>query len=599
MSPPLPVRPLKHRGGRPLGRRPPPRREQKPARELLWRRFFEVFTGIVGVVWRVFWIRARHSGADEAMRIAWEWKALFERLGGVFVKLGQFVAVRTDQMPWEVCQVFAKLLDRAPPFPSAHVVALIESELQMPLTEVFSEFDPVPTAAASIGQVHFGRLRESGEAVAIKVQRPGIAAAVEVDVDLILFFARVIDALNLTMGVRQVPLAREIQRIMAEELSYLNEARATDEFRKSLRGRKHVYAPRVHFEYTTDRVLVMERIHGVALSSLIQAIEGDNQVALDVFEGHLGIDRVKLAKRLYAAILEQLFEHNISHGDPHPGNIIVMPDNQLCFIDFGAVSYYGPLFRMKMMRMMHALGDENVDDAIDGILDSWEPLPPRNVDEFKSLLKPLLLRMINNGKSRHGDPNLKSNGRVMSEATSIGARLGLLAPWELLRYNRQMWQLDTTVTTLNPEFRYKKAIRSYFKGRSRRTVRKSMRRRDNQGRAAAFAELLNQLPGDLADVRYTILSNLRRGEHMYRHSIGKAAYLGKLLFDHLLAAAGLAAAAIVVARAALGGAPVNGWLGAHLWPPMPWWAWALALVYATTVLQRIRLRFSEIEVTRK
>lgn len=599
MSPPLAVRPLKHRGGRPLGRRPPPRRQPRPAPELLWRRFFEVFVGIVGVVWRVFWIRARHSGADEAMRIAWEWKALLERLGGVFVKLGQFVAVRTDQMPWEVCQVFAKLLDRAPPFPSAQVVALIESELQLPLAEVFSEFDPVPTAAASIGQVHFGRLRETGEAVAIKVQRPGIAAAVEVDVDLILFFARVIDALNLTMGVRQMPLAREVQRIMAEELSYLNEARATDEFRKSLRGRKHVYAPRVYFEYTTDKVLVMERIHGVPLSSLIQAIEGDNQVALEVFEGHLGIDRVKLAKRLYAAILEQLFEHNISHGDPHPGNIIVMPDNKLCFIDFGAVSYYGPLFRMKMMRMMQALGDENVDDAIDAILDSWEPLPPRNVDEFKSLLKPLLQRMINNGKSRYGDPNLKSNGRVMSEATSIGARLGLLAPWELLRYNRQMWQLDTTVTTLNPEFRYKKAIRRYFKGRSRRTMRKLMSRRDNQSRAAAFAELLNQLPGDLADVRYTILSNLRRGEHMYRHSIGKAAYLGKLLFDHLLAAAGLGAAAIVAARVALGEGPVDGWLGAHLWPPMPWWAWALALVYAATVLQRVRLRFSEIEVTRR
>ena len=126
-----------------------------------------------------------------------------------------------------------------------------------------------------------------------------------------------------------------LARIMDEELSYLNEARATDDFRRTLKGRKHVYSPRVYFEYTTDRVLVMEFIEGLPASVLIKAIEMNDQEALDRFE-RLGIDRKKLARRFYGAILEQIYEHDICHTDPHPGNLILMPKNRICFIDFGA-----------------------------------------------------------------------------------------------------------------------------------------------------------------------------------------------------------------------------------------------------------------------
>lgn len=577
--------------------RPQPTAHKLP-RGLLWRRFVVVAIGILGVLWRSTLLRARYQGLDKQLRVAHEWKALFERLGGVFIKFGQFTAVRTDQLPWEVCQVFATLLDQANPVPTGQVIAVIEAELQQPLDEVFSEFDPVPAAAASIGQVHFARLRDGDKSVAVKVQRPGIAARVEVDVALIVVFSQAIDALNLTLGVRQTPFAREMQQIMAEELSYLNEARAGDEFRRSLRGRKHLYAPKVYWDYTTDRVLVCERIRGLGLSQLIKAIEGDNHLALDMYEHQLGIHRGKLSKRLYQAILEQLFEHDISHADPHPGNIIVMENNRLCFIDFGAVAYYGPLFRMRIMRMMRAIGDFHMDDAVDAILDSWEPLPPRNIDEFKSRLKPLLARMVNHGRSRHGDPNYKSNGRVMSESAKIGTDLGLMAPWELLRYNRQIWQLDTTVTTLNPEFRYDKAIKRYFKSRAKRMIRNTVRKPQSGEGAGNLIELINDLPHDLTDLRYKLMSNIRRGEHAFRHSLSKASYVGKLVFDHLLALGFGATLALLGARVVFGRDPLNEWLRATLWPALPWWAWLLAAVYATSVIQRLRLRFTEIDVKR-
>lgn len=580
-------------------RRPPPRQEvRRLPPGLLWRRFMQVFLGILGVTWRAFWIRRQHSGVEQSLRVALEWRQLLTRLGGVFIKVGQFTAVRTDQLPWEVCQVFAGMLDQAHPIPSSQAVAVIEAELQLPLGEVFSEFDPVPAAAASFGQVHFGRLRESGKSVAIKVQRPGIAEQAAVDVALMVFFARAIDALNLTIGVRQTPFAREVQTIIQEELSYLNEARAGDEFRRTLKGRKHVYAPKVYFEFTTERVLVCERIRGIPLSHVIQAIEGRNEAAMQVYTRQFGLDRGKIAKRLYRAILQQLFEHDITHSDPHPGNMIIMEGSKICFIDFGAVSYYGPLFRMKMMRMLKAVCGSNLDDALDAVLDSWEPLPLRNVDEFKSQLKPLMQRMSNHARSKHGDPNYKSNGRLMAESARIGQSLGLIAPWELLRYNRQMWQLDTTVTTLNPEFRYDKAILGYFKDRSKRMLRQALRSRGSSMGAAEVVELLSNLPGDLADVRYTVMSNIRRSEHMYLHSIGKASYLGKLLFDHLTMGTFLTAAGLVVARFVLGEPALDEWLRDNLWPNMPWWAWALAVGYLSTVFQRIRVRFGEIEVKR-
>jgi len=568
----------------------------KQSKMQLLRRFMEVLSGLVGTLWRTWLIRLRYFGLDEQLRVAHEWKRLLERLGGVFIKVGQFTAVRADQLPWEVCQVFASLLDHVHPVPSGQVIAVIEAELQRPLNEVFSEFDPMPAAAASIGQVHFGRLRDGDVSVAIKVQRPGVAEIVRRDVALILFFARVADAFNLTLGVRQTPFAREIQQIMAEELSYLNEARAGAEFRRSLRGRKHLYAPRVYFEYTTERVLVCERIRGIGLSNIIQAIERNDLATLEIYENQLGIHRAKLAKRLFRAIYEQLFEHDIAHGDPHPGNIIIMERNTLCFIDFGAVAYYGPVFRMKMMRMLRALGSSNVEDALDAILDSWEPLPARNIDEFKSRIKTPLQQMINHGRSRHGDPNEKSSGRVMSEATRIGGSLGLLPPWELLRYNRQLLEVDTTVSTLNPEFRLDKAIRSYFRSRAKRMVRRTARPRQNVGAAANLVELVTALPGDLMDLRYTVMSNVRRGEHAFRQSISKVAYVGMMVLDHLLIAAFASAAALVVARLIFGADQLDEWLRATLWPALPWWGWTLATLYATSVIQRVRLRFTEVDV---
>ena len=298
--------------------RPPVRVRRRISRWYFARRAFALWLSAMRLL--LFRIADRSLGGDALGRELIRARRLrteLERMGGVFVKVGQLLSVRTDLFPWEVCREFANLLDQVVPFPNEVAAEILRHELRAPISSVFSSFGPQPIAAASLGQVHVAWLRETGAKVAIKIQRPDIDEESRIDLSLMAFFARIADTVNLQDNQRILPLVAELRRIMDEELSYLNEARATDDFRRSLKGRKHVYTPRVYFEYTTDRVLVMEFVEGLPASVLIKAIENDDQEALARFES-LGIKRRKLARRFYQAVLQQITEHDISHSDPTP-----------------------------------------------------------------------------------------------------------------------------------------------------------------------------------------------------------------------------------------------------------------------------------------
>src|SRR5690606_32699689 len=160
-----------------------------------------------------------------------------------------------------------------------------------------------------------------------------------------------------------------------------------------------------------DRVLTLEFIEGISASVLIKAIEAGDAAALARFAA-LGIDRKKIARRFYRAVIEQAFEHNICHVDPHPGNLIIRPGNKVCFIDFGAVGHFGATFRAKMERISVAMASGDVEASVEATLASWEPLPLRDIAGFKAELKPLYERMLSNAGSKHGDPNFKTSGRM-------------------------------------------------------------------------------------------------------------------------------------------------------------------------------------------
>src|SRR5436305_4126489 len=252
------------------------------------------------------------------------------KLGVLMIKLGQFLSSRADLLPDQALKVLSTLQDEVPAAPFEHVVRVIESELGQPITKLFSTLERECTAAASLGQVHKAVLATTGETVAVKVQRPHIDALVAMDLGSLKFviwvITRFMDTSNF-IDLRGV--YREFRRTIYEEIDYVTEATNARRFREMFGDDPTVYIPRVHDDYVSRRVLVLEWIDGIKINDY-EALEA------------AGINRLAVATRTVSAYFFQFFEIGFFHSDPHPGNIFVKQgstgsDPIIAFVDFGMV----------------------------------------------------------------------------------------------------------------------------------------------------------------------------------------------------------------------------------------------------------------------
>jgi ubiquinone biosynthesis protein len=234
----------------------------------------------------------------------------------LFVKLGQVLSTRADLLPAGVVAELSRLQDQVAPAPPESVRSLLEAELGRPVSEVFAELDPEPIAAASIAQAYRGRLR-SGEAVVVKVQRPGIAESVDRDLLVLAELARVAETRTAWGVDYHVPdLADEFAERLREELDFRLEARNATEIAAAMDAGDQVHVPVVHRQLSTARVLVMEWLDGVSVRE-VERIDA------------LGLDRSRLAEALLRCALRQMLVDGRFHADPHPGNVLVLGDGRL------------------------------------------------------------------------------------------------------------------------------------------------------------------------------------------------------------------------------------------------------------------------------
>ncbi len=250
-----------------------------------------------------------------------------EELGPIYVKFGQAVSTRRDLLPDDIAVELAKLQDRVPPFPGEQAVAIVERELGRPLAEVFAEFDPTPLASASIAQVHPARL-ESGEEVVVKVLRPGVARRIREDVELMYLVARLLQRfVPASRRLRPVEVVAEFDKTIHDELDLVREAANAAQLRRNFEDSEILYVPRVHFDWTRTRVLVIERIHGIPVAD-VEALR------------KAGVDFKLLAERGVEIFFTQVFRDNFFHADMHPGNVFVDPDQPARYmaVDFGIVA---------------------------------------------------------------------------------------------------------------------------------------------------------------------------------------------------------------------------------------------------------------------
>jgi ubiquinone biosynthesis protein len=272
-------------------------------------------------------VRAAAEGAEPAgpgadRRTAQRFRQLLLDLGPTFIKLGQLLSSRPDILPSHWVDELSELQDAVPPFPIAEVRAQIERGLGRPVEVCFAELEEAPLASASIAQVHRARAHD-GDQVVVKVQRPRIRQRIDSDVAILHQLARLVEAVVEETGVyTPTGIVEEFERSIHEELDFSNEARNARAMAEASQGRDYLVIPRVRGDLSSNTILTLEYIEGVKVS--------------DVTAG-AGYDLERVARNIIEAAFRQLFEDGLFHGDPHPGNILVLPGNRVALLDFGLV----------------------------------------------------------------------------------------------------------------------------------------------------------------------------------------------------------------------------------------------------------------------
>ncbi len=329
------------------------------------RRFVDIWSFVLTLMFKLWLYNKSWSyagGVTEVKQAArrksqavWIRNTLLD-LGPTFIKVGQLFSTRADIFPGEYVEELAKLQDKVPAFSYEQVEATIEKELGKKIPELFHNFEPIPLAAASLGQVHKAVLH-SGESVVIKVQRPGLKKLFEIDLQILKGITRYFqNHPKWGKGRDWLGIYEECCRILWEEIDYLNEGRNADTFRRNFRGYDWVNVPRIYWRYATSRVLTLEYLPGIKISQY-EALEA------------AGLDRKAIARQGAQAYLIQLLNSGFFHADPHPGNIAVSASGALIFYDFGMMGRIKANVREGLMQTLFGIAQKDGDRVIQSLID--------------------------------------------------------------------------------------------------------------------------------------------------------------------------------------------------------------------------------------
>ena len=384
---------------------------------------------------------AHRLSAPERLRL------MFEELGPTFIKLGQLLACRPDMLPIEYSRELAKLTDAAASFPSIKAREIIEQELKGTVGRLFSTFDDIPVAAASIAQVHRATLLD-GTDVMVKVQRPDIDKIIERDISIMRGIAGLIESRVPELAPYNVPgIVAEFSRTIKKELDFNIEASNAAQLRFNFEKSTVLYIPRVYVALSTGRVLVLERIDGIRINDFQRIDEA-------------GIDRKEIARKGAAAFFKMVLQDGFFHADPHPGNIFVLPDGRLGLVDFGIMGrvteenmeYFANVFVALMEHDYEALVRQyvNLGFLFQGAVD---------VEKFEHDMKEDLAELL---EPYYGMQVKQIDfGAYIDRVTHLLIRHKLRQPANLYLMDKALITLEGLLKQLDPEFNYFEAAQPY------------------------------------------------------------------------------------------------------------------------------------------
>jgi ubiquinone biosynthesis protein len=340
-------------------------------------------------------------------------------------------STRSDLLPDHIIQELVKLQERVPPFPSASARELIEQEWGMPIDDVLSEFEDKPLAAASIGQVHAGRLK-SGELVAIKVQRPGVARMIGRDLEILRDLISIAE--RHWEWVKQYRVDRivdEFARAMMAELDYSHEARNAEKIASRMTEQEFVHIPRIYWDYTSSKVLMMEYAEGLTLSRRQEIVA----------KGH---DLKAIAEHLTDGMLQQIFIEGFFHADPHPGNLLVREDGKLVFLDFGLVGHLSEDMKDHLSGLIIALMRRNSEGMIRAI--SRMGLIPDDCD-----MDALRSDMDRLREEYYDVPFAQVRiGKALTDLFAVAQRHRIMLPPDMTLLGKSLLTLEGVIEMLDP-----------------------------------------------------------------------------------------------------------------------------------------------------
>ena len=394
-------------------------------------------------------VRARSTAIERWRLLARQFRQLSLEMGGVLIKLGQFLSVRVDVLPVEVISELANLQDEVPAEGADKIIALIEADFGRPLDQIFAHFEPTPIAAASLAQTHKAKLM-NGQAVVVKVQRPGIdvlvhtdLAAMEVAIKWMRWYPLVNKHVNLNW------LADEFTRVTSQELDFIEEGKSSERFAANFTHEEALYTPEIYWNYSTGRVLTMENVAYIRIADL-EAIAA------------AGISRPAVAKKLYNIYMQQIFITNFVHADPHPGNLFIRPlaqpesgkdtPFQIIFVDFGMMVTIPERLRSALRDFAIGLGTRDAHRIVQSYVEADALLPGADLKRLEEAHEAIFDRFWGVGMSQMRNLAMTEAPELVREYRDLIYEAPFQFQVDMLFVGRAVGLLSGMSTTLDPHF---------------------------------------------------------------------------------------------------------------------------------------------------
>jgi ubiquinone biosynthesis protein len=563
--------------------------------------------GILRPIFRMFvWLAAtltyflgnaldRLLGRASVQRRAVRLRETIDWVGASAIKIGQQLSLRADILPYAYCAELGKLLDDSRPIPTSEAITVIERSLAMPLDAIFESFDPVPIGSASLACVYQARLK-TGELVAVKVRRPGIGVLISADLRALNWLLVTGEALAVIPPGMTTQLRRELRKMLIGELNFRAEARFNEMFRlRAQRDAEGITAPRVFFRYCTEDVLVNELVSGIWMWELMAAVDKKDQTFLAKMR-QTGIEPARVAHRLARALHRELLEHLFFHADPHPANLVVLPNSEICFIDFGAVGRFSTETRNTWRELQFHMQNQDIQRMVRASITLAGRLPPINVDDALAAMEDIYADWVYAHNSTDAEWWERSTAQIWLRYINVAREYGIPVSNETIQFFRATLLYDTIINRLDkdndPRKEWKTYARKAGKEARGRVIRTFEKRLDGPTKIDYLR--IEQI----ADIASQLIFRLQRSVEdpmfQFRNTVGKIAY-GLSVLLSLAYSVG-----VLAAIAAISGIIADKVFGVHAsWSGLlaavasSTWLHFLILVGALVVARRVLIRLRE------